>query len=102
MLIEDESLSRQIFARKRLTFDAVAQVLDKNSEEGKACLEALAARHGELIWDLAKNADFKIFGFEPSQGLYVKGFGQAFQVSPSDLVDFVHLDVGHIKEEEQA
>lgn len=102
MLIEDESLSRQIFARKRLTFDATAQVLDKDSDEGKACLEALAARHGELIWDLAKNADFKIFGFEPSQGLYVKGFGQAFQVSPSDLVDFVHLDVGHIKEEEQA
>ena len=26
MLIEDESLSRQIFARKRLTFDATAQV----------------------------------------------------------------------------
>ena len=99
MLIEDENLSRQIFARKRLSFDAISQVIDKLSEEGQACLAELKARHCDLIDELAQNADFKLFGFTPSQGLFVKGFGQAFQVSPSDLVDVVHLEIGHIKEE---
>ncbi|MGL5553786.1 MAG: heme utilization protein HutZ, partial [Aeromonas veronii] len=29
------------------------------------------------------------------QGLFVKGFGQAFAVSGDELVDFVHLVEGH-------
>ncbi|QIW15681.1 heme utilization protein HutZ [Pasteurellaceae bacterium RH1A] len=99
MLIEDESQSRQIFARRRLSFDARASVWDKQSEEGQSALEALTARFGEMIPELAKNADFKVFAFEPKQGLFVKGFGQAFQVSPDDLVNFVHLQEGHKREE---
>jgi hypothetical protein len=38
-----------------------------------------------------------MFRLKPIQGLFVKGFGQAFQVSGDDLVDFVHLDEGHKK-----
>ena len=36
-----------------------------------------------------------LFRLAPTQGLFVKGFGQAFQVSGDDLVDFVHLEQGH-------
>lgn len=95
MLIEDESQSRQIFARRRLSFDAVARVVERESEEWHSGVEALKARHGVLMDELSRMKDFHLFSFKPSQGLFVKGFGQAFQVSNDDLVSFVHLVEGH-------
>ncbi|HHE3637124.1 TPA: heme utilization protein HutZ [Pasteurella multocida] len=95
MLIEDESQSRQIFARRRLSFDAVARVVERESEEWHSGVEALKTRHGALMGELSRMKDFHLFSFKPSQGLFVKGFGQAFQVSNDDLVSFVHLVEGH-------
>ncbi|MDU8924923.1 heme utilization protein HutZ [Pasteurellaceae bacterium LIM206] len=98
MIIEDESKSRQIFARHRLTFDGAARVVERHSDEWRQSLAALKARHGDLIDELAGLEDFKLFSFKPERGLFVKGFGQAFQVSTDDLVDVVHLEQGHQKE----
>lgn len=98
MVIEDESKSRQIFARRRLSFDSAARVVERHSDEWQQCINALKARHGNLLDELAKLEDFKLFSFKPERGLFVKGFGQAFQVSSDDLVSIVHLDIGHQEE----
>ncbi len=95
MLIDDEKNSRQIFARRRLTFDATARMIERGTQEWESGLTALKVRHGELIDELAKMQDFNLFSFKPTHGLFVKGFGKAFEVSPDDLVSFVHLDEGH-------
>ncbi|AAP95547.1 heme utilization protein HutZ [[Haemophilus] ducreyi] len=99
MLIDDESKSRQIFARRRLTFDATARLIEREGEEWESGLAALKARHGNLIDELANMKDFKLFSFKPTHGLFVKGFGKAFEVSPDDLVNIVHLDEGHQTDE---
>lgn len=98
MIIDDESKSREIFARRRLTFDAVSRVVERHSEEWHAGVAALKARYGEIVDNLSKMQDFNLFSFKPTQGLFVKGFGKAFQVSTDDLVSFVHLDEGHREE----
>lgn len=98
MLIEDESKSRQIFARRRLSFDATARVVERETNEWKEGIAALKARQGNLIDELSRMKDFHLFSFKPTQGLFVKGFGQAFQVSNDDLVSFVHLDEGHLED----
>lgn len=95
MLLEDESQSRQIFARRRLTFDATARLIDRQQPEWQASISALKARHGELVDELSQMEDFKLFSFKPIQGRFVKGFGKAFEVSPDDLVNVVHLEQGH-------
>lgn len=95
MLIEDEDKSRQIFARRRLSFDAAARVIDREDAEWASSIAALKERHGEIMDELVKLKDFHLFSFKPTQGLFVKGFGQAFQVSDEDLVSFVHLVEGH-------
>lgn len=95
MLIEDESKSRQIFARRRLSFDATSRVIERETEEWKASIAVLKERHGALIDEISTYKDFYLFSFKPIQGLFVKGFGQAFQVSNKDLVSFVHLTEGH-------
>lgn len=100
MLIDDESESRQIFARRRLSFDAAVRLVERHSIEWEQSLVELKARHGKLIDELMKLDDFKLFSFLPERGLFVKGFGQAFQVSNDDLVSLVHLDIGHQEEKE--
>ncbi|GJH42608.1 heme utilization protein HutZ [Pasteurella canis] len=98
MLIEDESKSRQIFARRRLSFDATVRIIERETDEWKESIAALKTRQGNLIDELSKMKDFHLFSFKPTQGLFVKGFGQAFQVSNDDLVSFVHLDEGHLED----
>lgn len=97
MLIEDEVSAKQLFARKRLTFDAVASVVERNSIQWQAAIAQMEVRFGEIVLSLSQLEDFKLFCLKPEKGLFVKGFGQAFQVSGDDLVDVVHLEQGHKK-----
>ncbi len=97
MMIEDEDTSKQLFARKRLTFDAVATVVERDTELWHQVVGQMKERFGEIIDGLSKLEDFVLFNLKAEQGLFVKGFGQAFQVSGDDLVDVVHLQEGHKK-----
>ncbi|MGF1711769.1 heme utilization protein HutZ [Vibrio kagoshimensis] len=97
MMIEDEENAKQLFARKRLTFDAVANVVERDSELWLQVVTQLGERFGEIIDGLSQLEDFVLFNLKAENGLFVKGFGQAYQVSGDDLVDFVHLQEGHKK-----
>ncbi|ELL3761771.1 heme utilization protein HutZ [Vibrio cholerae] len=97
MMIEDETEAKQLFARKRLTFDAVASMVERDSELWCQVIAQMGERFGEIIDGLSQLQDFMLFRLQPEQGLFVKGFGQAYQVSGDDLVDFVHLEEGHRK-----
>lgn len=95
MLIEDESACRQLYARQRLSYDAMVRLVARDSAEWTQGISALRERHGVIVQDLALMADFGLFCLEPIQGLYVKGFGQAFVVGAEDSVSPVHLTRGH-------
>ncbi|MGP8306011.1 heme utilization protein HutZ [Vibrio sp. YIC-376] len=97
MMIEDEDTSKQLFARKRLTFDAVATVVERDTQLWEQVVTQMKDRFGEIIDGLSQLEDFVLFNLKAEQGLFVKGFGQAYQVSGDDLVDFVHLQEGHKK-----
>ncbi|MGL4249668.1 MAG: heme utilization protein HutZ [Aeromonas sp.] len=95
MLIEDETGARELYARKRLTFDALAEVIARDDVRWSKALATMEERFGEIIKRLSNLKDFKLFRLQPEQGLFVKGFGQAFAVSSDDLVDVVHLVEPH-------
>ncbi|PMH32373.1 heme utilization protein HutZ [Vibrio lentus] len=97
MMIEDEESSKQLYARKRLTFDAQASVVERETELWTQVIGQMQERFGEIIDGLSQLQDFSLFNLKAENGLFVKGFGQAYQVSGDDLVDFVHLQEGHQK-----
>lgn len=97
MMIEDETESKQLFARKRLTFDAVATTVERDSDLWHQIIAQMQERFGEIIDGLSQLQDFILFNLKAERGLFVKGFGQAYQVSGDDLIDFVHLQEGHRK-----
>ncbi|EGQ7983692.1 heme utilization protein HutZ [Vibrio vulnificus] len=97
MMIEDEEGAKQLFARKRLTFDAVASVIERDTQLWHQVITQMEERFGEIVSGLSQLEDFVLFNLKVERGLFVKGFGQAYQVSGDDLVDFVHLQEGHRK-----
>lgn len=97
MMIEDEQDARSIYARKRLSFDAKANPIDRDTEHWSNAITALEQRFGEIVSNLSQLGDFYLYQLVPEQGRFVKGFGKAFEVSGQDMVDFVHLNEGHKK-----
>ncbi|GIU47532.1 heme utilization protein HutZ [Shewanella algidipiscicola] len=95
MLLEDEAEAKSVFARKRLTFDATAESVARGSDSFSKGVAALSARFGEMIDNLAELNDFNLYKLTPHQGLYVKGFGQAFSLSGAELLDVDWKRDGH-------
>ena len=101
MLVEDEATAKTVFARKRLTFDAKAIAIARGHAEFTRGVIALCARLGDMPADLAVLEDFNLYKLVPHHGLFVKGFGQAFSLSGSDLANVDWKRDGHHGEVKQ-
>lgn len=78
MFIEDESASKQIYARTRLTINTDAVLVEKETPLFSQTLTALKDRHGKVVDILAEMTDFVLFELKPQRGAYVNGFGSAY------------------------
>lgn len=96
MIIEDEQHAKEIFARKRITFDGIASIVSRNNILWEQVIKQMKQRFGDKVIDHISNfRDFNLYKIIVSRGLFVKGFGQAYQVSDSNEVDILHLVQGH-------
>jgi heme iron utilization protein len=85
LFIEDESQTQQIFARRRLTFECTATLIERETELWNQILSRFEARFGDIIQILRDLPDFRIFKLTPNQGRFVIGFGAAYEVDPNDF-----------------
>ncbi|WP_087017989.1 heme utilization protein HutZ [Thaumasiovibrio subtropicus] len=97
MMIDDEQDAKSIFARRRLSFDTAAQLIERDTPAWAAGIQTLTNRFGEMIDNLSNLGDFRLYLLTPEKGRYVKGFGKAFDVTGFEMVDIVHLNEGHVK-----
>jgi hypothetical protein len=99
LFIEDESQTKQIFARRRLTFDCTATFVERETEEWGLVVDQFQARFGEIIELFRNLPDFRIFKLTPSEGRFVIGFGAAYKISGDNLNQLQHITGdGHGKE----
>jgi heme iron utilization protein len=91
LFIEDEAKSKQIFARRRLSFDCTATLIERESDAWNQIVEQFQGRFGEIIEVLRGLADFRIFQLTPSAGRFVIGFGTAYSISGDKLHQLVHI-----------
>ena len=102
MIIEDESKSQTIFARKRLTITGIASKIDRNSQDWNQKINILENKFDETFTFLKNMEDFHLFKISPSSGLLVYGFGKAFNLEGPELVNIVHLnEKGHKPKKEK-
>ncbi len=98
MIIEDESKSKNLFARKRLTMNCKSSEIKRDSKNWNNKILLLENKFGESITFLKKLTDFHLFKIEPKDGLLVYDFGRAFRFKGRKLDEIIFLnDKGHTK-----
>jgi hypothetical protein len=85
MLIEDEQDTKNAFARKRLSYECTATLLEKNSQESLSILEQFEQKQGKTVSVLKQLPDFHLFELKAISGNYIEGFGKAFRLSGQGL-----------------
>ena len=91
LFIEDEAKTPQIFARRRLSYDCSATLIERETEEWKKIVDQFQTRFGEIIQMLRSLADFRIFQLIPHNGRFVIGFGAAYHISGENLDKLVQI-----------
>lgn len=81
MFIEDESASKQVYARHRLTIDSEASEVEKGSPLWEKAITGLKDKHGKIVETLESLEDFIMIDLKPTKGAYVNGFGSAYFVN---------------------
>lgn len=77
LLCEDESATKNIFARKRLIFKSTAHFIARDSAIFAAVMPAFEAARGKTLALLKSLPDFHLVEIKPITGTYVEGFGAA-------------------------
>lgn len=91
MFVEDEKDSKQIFARRRLTYDCTGILMEKDNPQWDLIADKFAERFGNIMDSLRSLPDFRIFKLTPYKGLFVIGFGAAYRISGENLNDVIHI-----------
>ncbi len=95
LLIEDESKTRNFFARARLTWTCAIAPIDREDPFFTDRMKAFRERFGVLIDTLETMRDFELFRIRPLNGRLVLGFGSAYAVDGHTIR--YHLAGGHIR-----
>ncbi len=96
LLIEDESATKQIFARKRISYRCDITLVDGNESYYQSMLDRMASRFGNVVDILRALPDFRMFRLSPVSGRFVTGFGQAYDLAGRDLSQLVHVGEAQI------
>lgn len=94
MFIDDESATKQVYARDRLTIDCETAQIENGTEAWTKSVDALKARHGKIVDMLSELNDFIVVELTPIKGAYVNGFGSAYSVN-ADLTINEHVRGAH-------
>lgn len=81
MMIEDEAVAKNIFARCRVSFDATATKMVEVPDNVWQTYEEV---HGKEMLQMLRSLDFDMFELEVHQGRLIKGFGQAYDLEFKD------------------
>ena len=96
MVIEDESQSDNLFARRRFTVKATSNEVERDSDEWIQKIDMMQDKFGESISYLRNLTDFRMFKLNPQSGLLVYGFARAFNFKGTKLDEIVYLnEKGH-------
>jgi len=92
MFIEPEEQAENIFARKRLTFDCDAEIVVRESQDWMRIMSLFDDFARELMQTLRMLVDFQLIRLKPNSGLFVKGFGKAYEISGEKMDQLSHVN----------
>ena len=94
LFIEDESKSQNLFSRRRVILQGRAKIITRETETYTAVLPEFKRIFGSLIDVIEPLQDFNLYKISPTQGRYIRGFAQAFELSGKELDQVEHINPG--------
>lgn len=85
MMIEDESKSNNLFARKRVTFDVQTTPIERDSLVFNGAMTLFRDKFGNSAGIYESMPDFQLFELSPVRGRAVFGFGEAYDFKDGDF-----------------
>jgi hypothetical protein len=92
LLIEGEDSSANAFARRRITLQGEACVVEREDASFATVLAEFHRRFGQVMALLESLPDFHLFRLELRRGRYIRGFGQAYELSGEGLTQLAHIN----------
>ncbi|ABC32441.1 putative heme iron utilization protein [Hahella chejuensis KCTC 2396] len=81
LFIEEEQVSRNLFARLRLILQCSVTEVGRDGQDYETMLDRFADKFGPTIAMLRQLPDFSLLRMEITSGRFVKGFGAAYSVT---------------------
>ncbi|MEE9494872.1 MAG: pyridoxamine 5'-phosphate oxidase family protein [Gammaproteobacteria bacterium] len=92
LFIEDESASKNIFARRRLGYRCSVTVIARDNSQWNELMDQFTDRFGKTVDVLRGLADFHLICLRPESGQFVKGFSQAFALTGEAMDRIEHIN----------
>ncbi len=84
--IEDETAAENLFARKRVSLQCDAAIIDREQTQYSEVITQFKNKFApEMIDRLTQMQDFNLFAFTPIAGEAVFGFGEAYTLSGAQM-----------------
>ena len=80
LIIQDESASKEIFARSRASWTVTYREISRENQGFDEILEEMTTKLGPTVQMLKSLKDFHLFELEPKMGRLILGFGKAFEI----------------------
>jgi len=95
--IEDESKSKQIFARKRISLQCDVTSIAKDDASFEPIMAAFVKKQGSTLTMLMGMSDFNLYALTPIYGEATFGFGEAYNVGGEKMNQLIPRtgDSGH-------
>ena len=75
-----------------MTFDCEVEIVERETDDWQKIMLLFDQRAGELMETLRMLSDFKLLRLRPKSGLFVKGFGKAYQISGTLMDELSHIN----------
>lgn len=87
LFIESEQAADKLHARRRVTFAASAELIDRSTDHFRQALDEMQRQFGEIMPLLESLPDFHLFAMRTSCAVLVKGFADAHTIECDGFPD---------------
>ena len=101
IVVDEVDRGGNAFVRRRLSLRGQARLVARDDGVFEAALAEFRRRFGEVVELLESLPDFHLFALHFEHGRYIRGFGQAYDLSGDGLQQLTHIHPGKADDSKQ-
>jgi len=87
--IEDESITKNMFKRKRISLQCDVTIIDREDDSYAHIMEAFVAKQGSTLGIFMRMTDFNLYALKPIYGEATFDFGETYNIGGEKMNELV-------------